>query len=410
MITFCGGYLLVKLRFFYILHPIRTLKFTFKGQNTRKSVISLMLALAGTLGVGNIVGVAYGIYRGGAGSVFWLAVSALFSSAIKYAEVNLSARHATGYGILSVIEGNGRPSAASKTYAVLALVLSFAMGSLLQAQAVSESAFTLGKVSPLVISAVFFFTAIVCTMGKDRIKASVAVVIPAATILYTGMCLFVILHEFSHVPAVIYEIFSSALDLRALGGGVSAFIISSGMREGFARGLLSNEAGAGTSSFSHTSHADDGSFDTFDGEYSKRAGVYGILEVIFDTLFLCPLTALVILLAGRDADFRGSISDICTVFERYLGRGAPVMLLFAVVAFAVSTTICWYYYGGVCFSYLTHGRYAFVFSSLFILSFAAGLIFRINALLYVNDIILFLLTLITLRALIKNRASLEKPE
>lgn len=409
MIVLTGGYLLIKLRFFYILHPIRTLKFTFKGQKSRESITSLILALAGTLGVGNIVGVAWGIYRGGAGSVFWLAVSAVFSSAIKYAEVTLSAKHRTGFGIISVIDGGKQPNVLSKSYAALAVALSFAMGSLLQADAVASGASSF-KLRVIIIPAVFVFVASVCLLGKERIKKAVAIVIPLATLLYTGMCLLVIFREYQRLPTVIYEIVSSAFNLSAVSGGVSAFIISSGIKEGFARGLLSNEAGAGTSSFSHTSHAQDDGSDFCNDENAKRAGIYGIFEVVFDTLLLCPLTALVILLADYDKNFKGSLSEISDIFERYIGRGAPLMLLLAVVAFAASTTLCWYYYGKVSLSYLTGKRYASLFSTLFILSFAAGLIFRISILLYINDIILFILSAITLYTVIKNRASLSKPE
>lgn len=408
MIIFTGGYLMVKLNFFYILHPIRTLKFTFGGNDTRNSIISLLLALAGTLGVGNIVGVAYGIYRGGPGSVFWLALSALFSSAIKYAEVSLSAKHNTGYGIISVIDG-GSPNFLSKLYATLALLLSFAMGSLLQAEAISESISAFRTLRIVIIPIVFIFTASVCLLGKAQIKKAVAIVIPAATLLYTGMCLCVIVCEFERIPRVLEAIISSAFNFSALRGGILAFIISSGIKEGFARGLLSNEAGAGTSSFSHTSHTKSSTPCITDEDYAKRAGIYGIIEVIFDTLLLCPLTAMVVLMADNSGNFMGTVSEIAKIFETYLGGFAPFLLFMAVTAFAVSTTLCWYYYGKVSLSYLTRGRYTSVFSALFIFSFAIGLIFKIDILIYINDIILFLLSIITLYTIIKNRASLGKP-
>ena len=409
LIISVGGYLLIKLRFFYVMHPIRTLKFTFRGQNVKESIISLMLALAGTLGVGNIVGVAYGIYVGGAGSVFWLSVSALFSSAIKYSEVFLSSKHNTGYGIISVIDKNIKPTALSKAYAALALILSFSMGSIMQAQAICDSASAFGRSSAVIVSAVFVFVALVCLLGKSRIKKAVAFVIPAATLLYTGMCLSVIFHEAENLLTVALEILSSAFDFSALRGGIGAFILSSGIKEGFARGLLSNEAGAGTSSFSHTSHAPE-AVNTHDASYPMRAGIYGILEVIFDTLVLCPLTAFVILLSRREGVFHGSIFEISEIFTSYIGNFAPFLLLITVSAFAVSTTLCWYYYGRVALDYLTHGRHPSLFSALFIISFAVGLLFKIDILIHINDIILFLLTLITLYTLIKNRASLAKPE
>lgn len=410
MIVFVGGILLIKLDFFYILHPIRTLRFTFKGHKSKESAISLMLALAGTLGVGNIVGVAYGIYRGGPGSVFWLVVSAVFSSIIKYAEVSLSAKYKTGYGIISVIDGGKAPNAISKSYALLTLILSLAMGSLLQAQAIYDSSEFFSGWRTFILPIVFVFTAFTCFSGKERIKKAVAIVLPAVTLLYTGMCFTVVFMEFKSIPQMLEKILRSAFDFDAIGGGLSAFIVSSGIKEGFARGLLSNEAGAGTSSFSHTSHSTDCGFYKNEKIDARRAGVYGILEVVVDTLILCPLTASVILLADTNGDFCGTLPELAHIFDRYVGHGAPLMLFISITAFAVSTALCWYYYGKVSLSYLAGGRYSCVFSAIFIISFAVGLVFKIDVLFYLNDIVLFLLSIITLHTVMKNRALLEKPE
>lgn len=417
MIILVGAYILIKLNFFYILHPIRTLKFTFSGQNSKKSIVSLMLALAGTLGVGNIVGVAFGIYTGGAGSVFWLCISALFSSAIKYAEVSLSSEHKGGLGIIGVIKSGGLFSnELSKAYAFLALILSFTMGSLLQAEAIAMSAesFSSLRAIPTLIL-IFIFTALLCLLGKEKIKASVSAVIPLATLAYGFMCLFVIFSEWERIPEVFLNILRSAFNVSALSGGIGGFLLSSGMKEGFARGLLSNEAGAGTSSFSHTSHNVDNeltlnSDNTYDDSYRIRAGVYGILEVIFDTLLLCPLTALAILLGTNDGTFSGTTEEISRVFKNYMGSFAPTLLLLSITAFAVSTVLCWYYYGRVSYSYITKNRFMPLFSLLFIISFAIGLAFKIPDLIFINDTVLFFMTLITLYTVIKNRKKIKAPK
>lgn len=414
MIVFVGGYILIKLRFFYILHPIRTLKFTFSGENTKKSIISFLLALAGTLGVGNIVGVAFGIYIGGAGSVFWLCISAFFSSAIKYAEVGLSSRYNSGMGYISVIEDtNTITGYLPKLYAALALILSFAMGSLLQARAISDAIKSFdAKVRIPLLAIIFIFTCAVCLLGKKEIKNAVAAVIPTATAVYAFCCLFIVFSEAEKIPEVIKSILSSAFDLSAFGGGISAFLIASGIKEGFARGLLSNEAGAGTSSFSHTSHMENEKGETevplYDENYPRRAAVYGVLEVVFDTLLLCPLTAFAILLGKGNRDFFGTLGELSDIFESYIGTGAPALLLFSVTSFAVSTALCWYYYGRVSFSYLTQGKALSVFSVLFISSFAIGLIFNIPSLIFANDTVLFLLSVITLYTLMRKRREISE--
>ena len=249
-------------------------------------------------------------------------------------------------------------------------------------------------------------------LRKKKIKNAVAAVIPVATAIYSFCCLFIIFSESDKIPAVIKSIISSAFDFSALSGGISAFLISSGIKEGFARGLLSNEAGAGTSSFSHTSHFGYGNnLQTSqypDKNYPKRAALFGVLEVFFDTLLLCPLTAFVILL-GKDKEiFNGTMAELSIIFESHIGEKAPTLLLFSITAFAVSTALCWYYYGRVSFSYLTREKHMSIFSFLFISSFAIGLFFEIPSLIFINDTVLFFLSVITLYTLMKKRGKLSE--
>ena len=135
-----GLFVIVRLRAFFVFHPIRTVKATLTALGSREARTSLFLALAGTLGIGNIVGVAVGIATGGAGSVFWLIVSAVFASALKYAESPLASdMHAVASdGMMSVIRISfsrfGRPL--SRMYALACVLLSLVMGAALQSSGV----------------------------------------------------------------------------------------------------------------------------------------------------------------------------------------------------------------------------------------------------------------------------------
>lgn len=422
LIVFSGGYFLIKFRFFHIIHPKSTLKFAFSSNDRREAILSLVLALAGTLGVGNISGVAIGIAIGGAGSVFWLVASALFSSAIKYAEVFLSYRSG-GIGMVSVIKnafkyGGGFLAAA---YATISIILSLSMGSVFQARAISEAASVSSDTKGLLLAVFLTATALfICLLGKDRIKRAVAVIIPTAAIIYTGMCLFVILGNFDRLFVTLGTILKSAFSFKSASGGILGFIVSSGMKEGFARGLLSNEAGAGTSSFSHTSHIDNSTFgdnafylshntEKTIGE-CERAGIFGILEVVFDTLLICPLTALAILLGNDGSDFGGSLTELSRIFENHIGGFAPRLLLTVIIFFAISTTLCWYYYGRVALRYLAKNRFAILYTALFFSTFFIALLISVPHALFITDTALFLLSVITLSALIKKRASLRFKE
>jgi AGCS family alanine or glycine:cation symporter len=396
IIILCGLYLGSKGAFFFIKRPIRTLKFTFKGDNTKEALKSLALALSGTLGVGNIVGVMIGLRFGGVGSVFWLAISSVFASAIKYCEVKFSASHTGGLGMISTVKEAFRKIGVplSKIYSALALLLSLFMGSALQARAIfdsSESALPIS--SPLLASVLVTALFILLKSGKRAIRDASSVIIPIAAFLYTGTCLLIIFSNFSAIPGVIVEILGSALLPKSIGGGLFAALGASGIFEGFSRGLLSNEAGAGTSSFSHTAHG---------GTSPEIAGCFGILEVICDTSLLCPLTALTVLTGTKARDFSGGLSLLSDIFRTHLGQAGPVILFLSVLAFAFSTVICWFYYGSVCREYIFGKRGSGIYLAVYLLSFVFSYRIDYAFLVYITDLSLFMLTLISLSAIIKN--------
>lgn len=403
MIIVIGGFFLVKLKSFYLLHPIKTMRYALSGSDTGHSLGSLMLALAGTLGVGNIVGVTVGLAIGGAGSVLWLTLSALFSCAIKYAEVMLSCTSGKGDGMIGVIESDfgraGKPL--SRIYAALCLILSLSMGCLLQASAIKGAAEVWGKIDTgAIVLPLTAVAAFICIKGKGKVRRAVAVMIPIATICYTGMCLLTIIPNFSRLPEVISLILTSALSPRSLAGGLGGFIIKSGMKEGFARGLLSNEAGAGTSSFSHSStHSDK----------ACRAGCFGIIEVFFDTLFLCPLTAFAVLLSCEGDEYVHDAHILSKIFCEYVGEGADIAFLLCVSAFALSTVLCWYYYGEVCREKLFGSRMRWAYLSLYVGTFTLGLLYGSESSIFFTDTVLLFLSIITLLTLIKKSGGVYPP-
>lgn len=409
LIFLAGSYLLFKTNFFFIFHPIRTLKFAFYRENRKESFSSLMLALAGTLGVGNIVGVAIGLKSGGAGSIFWLIFSSLFSSVIKYCEVYLSAYHKNPNGMIGVIEKSYGESAnfLAKSYATFALALAFFMGCIFQAEAIKDSINAKEEVNnAIIIPMLILFTISICALGKERIKGAVSIIIPIAALIYTVMCISVIAMEFNKLPKLIVYITQQAFKFNSLKGGLLAFIISSGIKEGFARGLLSNEAGAGTSSFSHTSHYETEIQTQLTKKRiddAKQAGIFGIIEVFFDTLFLCPLTAFTILLTSSLDNFNGTLTEISKIFETHLGKNASVFLIFSVICFAVSTVFCWYYYGKVSFEYIFKRKLKNVYSLCFFITFSVGLIYSVPNVIFITDTLLFFLSLISIGTVIKNK-------
>lgn len=393
IILLSGGYMLIKIRFFFILHPISTLKLAFTGENTKGAILSLLLALAGTLGVGNIIGVAFGIAAGGAGSVFWLMVSALFSSALKYGEVCLCAKRRSKLGMIGVIKesfgAGGRRLAI--LYASLCLGLALSMGAALQGSAIRSAVISDSPNSLLPIAMILTLTsALICSSKGEGIRRSIAVIIPMAVLLYSAISFMVIFRHTDRIPTVIGEIFKSAFSLRSATAGGGAAVISAAMREGFARGLLSNEAGAGTSSLSHTA---------LEGKDADRAGIFGIFEVTFDTLILCPMTAFAILLSGK-----GELP-----FSRELGFFGGAALFLSLTAFALSTLLCWYYYGDICRKYLIGEQLKRVYFLIFFVFFLFGILLGAQRLIPTIDFILLLLTILSTATLIKCAKDIHAP-
>lgn len=404
-ISATGIFFLVKLRGFFIFHPIRTAKKLLSSFDSKKTFKSLSLALAGTLGVGNIVGVAVGISVGGAGSIFWLIVSALLSSVIKYAEATLSKDLSSGdkLGMIAVIKKSFHRfgTVGAEFYAILCLALSLILGTAVQSRAIAESgAVSLNLSEGAIALPLVFLVAIIIVGGAEKIEKATAFIIPLTALVYISLCLCIIISNITKLPCVISRIVSEAFTFEGGAGGMLGFITSKSVSEGFARGMLSNEAGAGTSSFAHTRDTDSA---------PCVSGICGIAEVLFDTVILCTLSGVSLLIGDENILIREyGMSAVSKIFTLSLGHGAGVILFLCVACFALSTIICQYYYGAVCAEYLFGKKYKYFYFPIFLSSCALGLFFTTGFLVTVSDFLLFSMTVLTLTALIKNARRIKK--
>ena len=387
-----GLFLLIRLRAFFILHPIKCAGEAIRGIRHRGNHTSFTLALAGTLGVGNVIGVCSAIMIGGAGSVFWLLVSAVFSSVIKYSEAALT--HG-GQGMQDLIRDSlgGLGGILSRAYMLLCIPLAFSMGSALQAKSVagalSESLYT----SRLVVMIILLFSVLAMMSGSsEKSRKASAKLVPFATIVYISLCFATIFVNVDRIPAALFDILSSAFSLKSVGGGLIGFSMLLALKEGFSCGILSNEAGAGTSSFAHTLLADT---------TPHESGLFGVLEVFFDTVVICPLTGLAVLTSPIDPSAYTSAMRLASdAFA--VSLGAPVRLIFAgaVFVFALSTVLCWYYYGSFAFRSLFHSSFPFTVG--FLLSLMLGVLSSDTLVIVLSDGCLLLMALPTLAAIIKS--------
>ncbi len=358
-----GLYYVLRLRGFFLLHPIRCTRLLFAGG--RADGISpfkaLTVALAGTLGVGNIVGVASALYLGGPGAVFWMLVSALVAMVLKYAEITLALRHrrvtpdgqsygGAPYYIRDGLSKAGLPRLGKVTaalFALLCLLNAVTMGSLLQVNAVAGAMEEGFSVPPPVTGVAVAILALVTVKGgARRIGALTEKLVPFMTVGFLVACLAVLFLRRERIPAALASIWQDVLHPASAGAGIGGFLLSKGVRYGVMRGLVSNEAGCGTAPMAHA---------TADTDLPARQGLFGLVEVFVDTVLLCTVTALCILVSdsGPNAYGEDAVRTASAAFSSVLGKPAGGFFALSILFFGVATVLCWAHYGMTCLAYLS---------------------------------------------------------
>lgn len=358
-----GVYFGWRLRFFWFFHPIRTLRTMFSGGGGTGTspFAALTVALAGTLGVGNIAGVATAITAGGAGAVFWMVVGALLAMAVKYAEVFLAVHfrrrrtergRTVPYGGAMYYIRDGLTACAKKAagrkaatvlggiFAVLCAVNALLTGNVVQVHAASVCT----ALPPLLFGCLFAAAAVFAMAGGMRRLSRITVVlIPVLAVLYILLCGVLLTANAGEIPRVFGRILREAFDFTAVGGGVLGLGVSRAIRFGITRGIFSNEAGCGTAPTAHAAA---------ETQSPHRQGCLGLFEVFADTVILCTLTALVILLYG-DKEGLDGIELSLAAFTRLSGEvggagfaaAAGGFLRVSIILFAYATVVCQSCYG-----------------------------------------------------------------
>lgn len=403
LLVICGGFLTVYLGNFYLAHPVKTVKLMFSREGAGKTspLLALSVSLAGTLGVGNIVGVAVALTLGGAGALFWMWVSALLSMILKYAEIVLAMRYRTESGgnacggpMYYMKNGVGGKLGAvlAVTFAALGLVSSFAMGDIVQMNAASEAAAATFNVSKPIFGIV---VAVICALvifgGFRGISRVTAVAIPVVSILYLYLSVRAVLTDAARLPDVMQEIMQGAFSASAASGGILGTLLSGAVRHGVAKGSFSHEAGCGTAPMAHAES---------DTKIPAKQGLLGIFEVFFDTIVMCTLTGFVILLAcdGELITDNGMLLVIYS-FSKYYGKSAAYLISASILLFAFATVICWAHYGKTCLGYFTKSRKAEIcYLAAYSVACALGAVMSERLAWEISDIAVALMTLLNLTA------------
>jgi AGCS family alanine or glycine:cation symporter len=310
----------------------------------------MMLALAGTLGVGNIVGVANAIAVGGAGAIFWMWVSALFAMMLIYAEILLAVLHrridskggffgGAMYYIRDCFLGRRWQRLAAlvpAAFAVLMVTNALSIGCMVQVRAVGETLEEVVKI-PTAYSGVLLvlLTLPFLVRGVKGISALTEYLVPIMTAGYIILSVAVLILRRDALGEAMRSIWQGALTPESAVGGVSGFLLSRALRVGTMRGLLSNEGGCGTAPTAHAAA---------NAKSPAHQGVWGIFEVFADTVVLCTATALVILVSGVDTASGGVMTTV-NAYSLVLGGFAEWFFSAAVFCFGYATLLCWGSYG-----------------------------------------------------------------
>ena len=389
-------------------------------------------ALAATVGTGNIAGVAGAIAIGGPGAVFWMWISALLGMGTKFAEVTLAVHFRerndkgdyVGGPMYYIKNGLGKKWMwLAYLYAVFGVCAVFGTGNATQVNtitaAVNTALINYGLLtadstagSNLIIGVfIAIIVALILIGGVKRIGKVSEKLVPLMALLYVVLGLGLIIMKVNMVPAVFVSIFRGAFQPAAVTGGVvGSFFVS--MQKGVSRGIFSNEAGLGTGSIAHACA------DTSD---PVKQGMFGIFEVFMDTIVICTMTALIILLSGVTVPYGQAAGAELTIsgFTTVYGNWVSIFTAVAMCCFAFSTIIGWGLYGARCAEFLFGSKILLPFNIAYSLVSIVGATVNLGLIWGISDtfngfmtvpnlISVFLLTPVVLKLTKEHFAELKK--
>lgn len=385
VLIFCGAYLTLKSRFFFLRLLPESVKYALGGifKKNKKDGVSpfqaACTALSATVGTGNIAGVAGAVALGGAGAVFWMWVSAFAGMAVKTAEIicALKFRESENDGFAGgpmYYIKNGLP----KIFMPLAALFSFTglfsvfcSGNLTQTNAAVASvgdSFSVKLIFGILFAVI---TGFVMIGGARRIGIFTEKTVPIMALIYILMSFGIIFAHIRLLPTAFRMIFKGAFTPSAVtGGAVGSFVTT--VLEGASKGVFSNEAGLGTSAMAHSA-----------SEYTDgiKQSLYGIFEVFADTVVICTLTALTILCSGVNIEY-GKIAStelVNTALSTLYGKASDVLLAVMMCLFGLSSVIGWGFYGTVCSEFIFGSCGKRIFTAVYPFFCIAGAIINADA-------------------------------
>lgn len=415
LIILIGGglYLLIRIRFLpfrYLFHAVAVLRGKYDDENDEGEIShfqALTTALSATVGMGNIAGVAVAITLGGPGAVFWMWVSAVIGMSTKFFTATLailfrgkdSEGKTQGGPMYFIVEGLGKKwKPLAVMFSISGLIGALPVFNVNQlTQAIDDillqpAGLSMGFKSNLVIGIILAtITAFVILGGLSRISKTAEKLVPTMVVLYFGLVLIILGVNYEIVPYYIKLIFTDAFSASfykgdAFLGGVVGGLILLGIR----RGAFSNEAGIGTAPMAH------GAAKTNE---PIREGLVAMLGPAIDTLIVCSLTALAILVTGVwETSNSNGVSLTATAFENAIPYVGKYGLLLCILIFSISSLFSYSYYGTKCMSFLFGAEKKHIYNYFYIGSIILGATTTLNTMLNLIDTFFALMAIPTMLA------------
>ena len=401
-----GIYLTLRLRLLQVVHLPKALALIFKAKNHGEGDVSsfkaLCVALAATVGTGNIVGVATAVKIGGPGAIFWMWMAAFFGMATKYAEGLLAVKYRStdakgniaGGPMYYIRQGMGEKYKPLATFfaAATILVAYFGIGTFPQVNAIVDSAeisFGLSKVLTGFVLTVLI--AAITIGGLQSIAKVASKVIPFMAIMYITISLGLIVMNIDALPAAVALVLESAFTGTAAAGGFAGSTIMMAMQNGIARGVFSNESGLGSAPIAAAAAKT---------KEPAEQGLISMTGTFIDTIIICTMTGLALVLTGVWQGDAAGAAMTSAAFASAYGNIGSMLLTVALVLFAFTTILGWNYYGERACIYLFGTKGVMPYRLIFIALIASGGFLKLEAIWILADIVNGLMAIPNLIALI----------
>jgi len=363
-----------------MVHAFAVIRGKYQSPDDKGEVSSfqaLTTALSATVGLGNIAGVAIAIGIGGPGATFWMIIAGFFGMTAKFSEVTLGQMyrefrpdgHVMGGAMQYLSKGfaeKGMPSMGKSLavmFALLCVCASLGGGNAFQvsqAMGAVQGEVSFFKDYPWMFGVLMAMAVgVVIIGGIRRIAHAAEAIVPTMVLIYLSACLWIVFSHAAEVPAALSLIIQEAFSPEAVTGGVIGVIV-----QGFKRAAFSSEAGIGSAAIAHSAAA---------VKYPVRQGMVALYEPFIDTIIICTMTALVIIMTGvyNDPAHADLVAGSHGAALTSVAFGSviswfPIILSVSVVLFAYSTIISWSYYGERCWTYVFGERFSMIYRLIFV--------------------------------------------